>query len=47
MMDYSETSQKKDYVIFHYINLEKLSNIIPGEEFVANKKLKVGAIPIP
>lgn len=33
MMDYIETSQKKDYVIFHYINFEKLSNIIPGEEF--------------
>ena len=33
IMDYIETSQRKNYINFHYIKFEKLSNIIPGEEF--------------
>lgn len=33
MMDYIETSQRENYVNFHYIKFEKLSNLIPGEEF--------------
>jgi len=36
MMDYIETSQRGNYVNFHYIKFEKLSNIIPGEEFASS-----------
>lgn len=36
IMEYIETSQKNDYVIFHYIGFEKLSSIALEEEFATS-----------